>query len=173
MGAARCVDCGGGTIIKNGTAVIQHTDPECPAASDFEPIANSTTGLRDILVPVTWKELLGITQAVTQGSKGAVSPEVHMTVGYNDTCVIEIRGKLLVIVEKFHPELRFKSGAEVWAYKRDSVSEKPELDTAIEVTEMWGMLDVYLQVDISEIFEIQIIHQPSPRAPVTLASKLL
>lgn len=164
--------------MKNGTAVIQHTDPDCPAASDFEPIANSTTSMRDILVPVNWGELKVIVEGVASGSKGEKAPEVHMTIGYDapslgGACVIEVRGKLLTIQDKFRPVLRFKQGGEVWAYKRDFETEKPDLESGVPVGVIWGFEDIYLTVDTSEIFEIQVIHQPSPHAPVTIASQVL
>ena len=182
MVAARCAECGGGTIMKNGSAVIQHTDPDCPAASDFEPIANNTTGMRDILVPVNWQELLKIVEGVgatRQAGDYVRAPEVHMTFGFDSpslggACVIEVRGKLLAITREHRPVLRFKrNSGEVWAYKRDPETEKPELDTGIPIGAIWGVQDIYLTVDIPEIFEIQIIHQPSPHAPVTIASQVL
>lgn len=175
MVAARCVECGGGTIIRNGTAVIQHKDPECPAASDFEPIANMTTSIRDILVPTTWDELVNVVSAVHNAAPDKYVT-VHLTVGYNSpamggSCVVEVRGNLYNILDGERPVLQFSSGTEVWAYKRDPDTEKPELDTAIPIGMLWGMGKVDLQINVLEIFEIQLIHQPSRHAPVTIASR--
>ena len=183
MPAARCSECGGVSVLKNGTAVIQH-DRDCEIGNDYQPKLSETLSMRDIVVPSSLDELYAVTENIIRafaekGGEKPRYPEVHFVLkyeenGHHDASFIEVRGRVRRLYDpgedsSFRIMAAWVDEDTMQAFAYKSVDGEPDPISAIDISRfVRGDKQGAFRVTFAhfQMVSVSLIHEPSPLIPV-------